>query len=229
LSGAWQVDETGTRLHASIGTGFNTPTLFDLFGSVPGIYLGNPNLRPESSLGWDIGAEQTFFDIFKLDATYFNATLNDRLKGFASTITNDIGISHRQGIELAATLDLMNGFTVGSTYTYTDARNADGTVAIRRPKHIASLDAAYTFEAIPLRLNASLNFNGEMLDDDLTTKSKTTLPAYSTVNLGLEYKVSDSVDIYGRIENLFDTRYQEVHGYNAPGRAAFVGVKAKIQ
>jgi vitamin B12 transporter len=229
LSSAWQLDETGTRLHASVGTGSNKPTFFHLFGGVPGTYLGNPNLRPEGSLGWDVGVEQTFFDIFKLDATYFNATLTDRITRSAKSVANDIGVSHRQGIELAATLDLMNGFTVGSTYTYTDARNVDGTVAIRRPKHVASLDAAYTFEAIPLRLNASLNFNGEMLDDDLTTNSKTTLPAYSTVNLGLEYKVSDSVDIYGRIENLFDTRYQEVHGYNAPGRAAFVGVKAKIQ
>jgi vitamin B12 transporter len=234
VSGAWQIPDTGTRLHASVGTGSAKPSFYNLFGYFPGLHIGNPNLKSEHSFGWDFGVEQSVADgMFVLGATYFNQNLEDEITGNSTFdgVINDIGISTRQGIELTAIVDLMNGFTVGANYTYTEALNPDGSVELRRPKHMASLNAAYQFEDVPLRVHGEVVFNGETLDTNFTTSpsSDTTLPAYSTVNLGLEYKVSDSVDIYGRIENLFDTRYQEVHGYNAPGRAAFVGVKAKIQ
>jgi vitamin B12 transporter len=236
LSGAWQIPDIGARLHASVGTGVTKPSFYDLYGYNPSTFIGNPNLKSESSFGWDVGVEQSFLDgLFVLDATYFHQNLEDKITSVETattdiyTSTNLSGISIRKGVELAATLNLNGGFTLGATYTYTDARNPNGNVEKRRPAHMASLNAAYQFQDVPLRVHGEVMFNGEALDTDYTTFSDTTLPAYSTVNLGLEYKVSDSVDIYGRIENLFDTRYQEVHGYNAPGRAAFVGVKAKIQ
>ncbi len=235
LSGAWQIPDVGTRLHASVGTGVTKPSFYDLYGYNPSTFVGNPNLKSESSFGWDVGVEQSFLDgLFVLDATYFHQNLEDKIaadySNFPMVTSNNLpGISIRKGVELAATLNLDGGFALGATYTYTDARNPDGNVEKRRPAHMASLNAAYQFEDVPLRVHSEVVFNGETLDTDFTTFSDTTLPAYSTVNLGLEYKVSDSVDIYGRIENLFDTRYREVHGYNAPGRAAFVGVKAKIQ
>jgi vitamin B12 transporter len=48
--------ETGSRLHASIGTGFRAPSLAEnLFA------FGNPNLAPETSKGWDYGLEQSLW------------------------------------------------------------------------------------------------------------------------------------------------------------------------
>src|SRR5450432_3411711 len=56
---AYLVKETGTKLKASVGTAFKAPTLNQLFQSFPDFgFFANPNLKPESSLGWDVGFEQ---------------------------------------------------------------------------------------------------------------------------------------------------------------------------
>ena len=67
-----------TKLKASYGTGFKAPSLDQLYGSYDygyygGVTLGNPNLRPEESKGWDAGFEQPIAgDRFRFGATYFH-------------------------------------------------------------------------------------------------------------------------------------------------------------
>ena len=39
------------------------------------------------------------------------------------------------------------------------------------------------------------------------------------------YKVQPGVEIYGRVENVFNQKYEEIFGYNTPGIAAYAGVR----
>src|ERR1700730_4026431 len=56
---AYLIPGTGTKLKASVGSGFKAPTLSELFQSYPAFFfIANPNLRPETSTGYDVGAEQ---------------------------------------------------------------------------------------------------------------------------------------------------------------------------
>ena len=56
---SYLIEATGTRLKASVGTGFKAPTLADLFQSFPAFgFFANPNLKPETSTGYDAGFEQ---------------------------------------------------------------------------------------------------------------------------------------------------------------------------
>ncbi len=234
VSGAWQVPNTGTKLHASVGTGSTNPTFYEQFGYTPGTFVGNPALVPETSFGWDIGVEQSLLDgMVVLGATYFNQTLENEITPLyfpVTTVTNDPGISTRQGVELTASLALFEGFMLGTSYTYTDARNANGTVEIRRPAHMAALNASYSFAEIPLSLNGEVVFNGDMLDTDFSSfpYQDVTLPAYTLVNAGLSYQVSEQVEVYGRVRNLFDTKYKEQLDINTAGRTLYIGAKARF-
>ncbi|MGC4024189.1 MAG: TonB-dependent receptor [Mesorhizobium sp.] len=240
LSGAWKIPNTQTRLHASVGTGVTNPTFFEQFGYLPSTFAGNPNLKPEESLGWDIGIEQGFFDrALVADVTYFNQNLTNEIAtvyggppDYFATPVNLDGESKRQGVEVALTLNLVNGFSTTATYTYTDStqqQTAGGerVQELRRPKHSGSLSAAYTFHEDRARVFAEAVFNGKMTDNSyvggLTTP--VTLGAYTVVNVGGSYKFNDRFEAFGRIENLFDEDYQEVFGYNTAGRTAFLGVK----
>src|SRR5438876_557919 len=50
------IPETGTKLKGTVGTGFKGPTLNELFVSFPAFnFFANPNLKPETSLGYDLG------------------------------------------------------------------------------------------------------------------------------------------------------------------------------
>src|SRR5690606_13361320 len=125
---------------------------------------------------------------------------------------------------------LIEGLRLGASYTYTDARNADGSREIRRPMHMASLNMAYDFPEIPLSLTGEVVLNGDMLDTDFSSfpYANVTLPSYAVVNAGLSYKVSEQVELYGRVENLFDAQYKEVLDVNTAGRTFYLGAKARF-
>lgn len=239
LSGAWRIG-AATRLHASVGTGVTNPTFFEQFGYVPDSFVGNPNLVPEESLGWDIGIEQGFFDGgLVVDVTYFKQNLTNEIATvyggpptYPSTPINRGGESKRQGAELAATVNLFNGLTATATYTYTDATEqteAGGPRLdeVRRPEHSGSFSAAYVFYEGRARAFGEVVFNGKAQDLAFvpTLPPRVTLPAYTVVNIGGSFKFTDRLEAYGRIDNLFDADYQEVFGYNTQGRAAFAGLK----
>ena len=64
------------HLEASYGTGFLAPSLFDLYGVDSYGYQGNPNLKAETSQGYDAGAQFDIpafgqSDFASLSATYF--------------------------------------------------------------------------------------------------------------------------------------------------------------
>ena len=48
------------------------------------------------------------------------------------------------------------------------------------------------------------------------------------VQVAASYKLQPNIEIYGRVENALNARYQEVYGYNTPGVAAYAGVKIKF-
>lgn len=241
LSGAWIIPGTETRLHSSVGTGVTNPTFFEQFGYTPATFNGNPNLVPEESLGWDIGIEQGFFDRrLVIDVTYFNQDVTNEIAtvmgdDFRYTVVNLDGKSKRQGVEMSATVDLQNGFTATATYTYVDAtdqQEAGGPrlQEVRRPRHAGSLAAAYVFHEDRARIFGEVVFNGKMQDNAYvpTLPPRVTLDAYTLVNVGGSYKLNDHLEAYGRVENLFDEEYEEVFGYNAPGRTAFVGMRGSF-
>jgi vitamin B12 transporter len=235
ISGAWDIPNTGTRLHTSVGTGFKSPTLVEQFGDF-GTFVGNPDLIAEHSLGWDVGVTQTMLDgAVTLDATYFNQTLENEIKAASAwgnnKVTNLPGTAHRQGVELSANVDFFNGLTAGVSYTYTDAKDSSGNRATRRPEHSAALQAAYTFANIPLTLNGEVALVGEAADDAYDAAFnpiKVTLPAYALISAGASYQVNDTFEVYGRVHNLTDTAYQQVYGYNTQGRTFYLGAKAKF-
>ncbi len=238
LSGAWKVPGTETRLHSSVGTGVTDPTFYEQFGYTPSLFRGSPNLRPEESFGWDFGVEQGFFDRrLVLDVTWFNQDLTHEIatvlgSDFVYTPINRDGKSKRQGVEVAATVDLRNGFTATATYTYLDATEQTSAGGprldeVRRPRHAGSVTAAYTFYEDRARVFAEAVFNGKMEDNAYVPSlpARVTLAPYTVVNAGGSFRLNGHLEAYGRVENLFDEDYEEVFGYNTPGRTAFIGLK----
>ena len=231
VSAAWAIPDTRARLHSSVGTGNTNPTFFEQFGSSSS-FIGNPNLKPEKSFGWDFGLEYGFFDgLLVADVTYFIQNMTDEIQSVAPTVINADGKSKRHGVELAATLNLFHGFTAGGTYTYTSARNPNGEQATRRPRHSGSVNVAYTFYEDRARLFGEAVFNGDMKDTAFDANWKpmaVPMSSYTIVNIGGSYKFTGKLEGFARIENLFDKKYQEVYGYNTPGRGAFAGLKASF-
>lgn len=237
-TGAFLVPQTSTRLHASIGSGVTNPTFFEQFGFNPLTFTGNPNLKPERSLGWDIGIEQKFFeDRISVDVTYFQARLKNEILGtfdpvtFRSSVTNLPGKSKRRGVEATATAKLLDNLDLRASYTYTVSRDATGAAEVRRPKHIASFDATARFLEDRLTINMGVAYIGKNEDLEFiatTPATRVILDDYVLLNLSATYQVTDNIQWFGRVENALDTKYQDVFSFNAPGIAAYSGVRIKF-
>ncbi len=226
-----RLPELGLRPHASVGTSVKFPTMFEQFGST-GLFVPNPNLKPEESFGWDAGLEVTFLrGLALVDVTYFETELSNSITTTFSpkfTAVNLAGESKRHGVEVAAKARITRELTLGGAYTWLDATDPDGRQSIRRAPHTGRVDLNYAFLGGKANFNTAAIYKSGGLDIGLNPDYSTTrvaLADYWLVNVAASYKVAPGVELFARGENLLDARYQELYGYASPGISVFGGVK----
>ncbi len=224
------------RLRAAAGTGLAAPTNFELFGFDPSSFVGNPNLRPESSGGWEAGADLTPSSRrYSLSLTYFHSVLKDEiftafLPGFLSTPENRTTLSTQDGIEASASARLGDSLTAHAAWTHLSAQEGGGLPEIRRPDDSGSTDL--TWKAPGARTSATLTvrYTGQFRDFDFTDPNafptpRRVMPAYTLVALSVSHKIGEGMELFGRVDNLFDQAYQEQYTARSPGRTAVIGVR----
>ena len=229
---AYLLAESGTKLKASIGTGFKAPTLNQLFQSSPAFdFFANPNLRPESSVGWDVGFEQALAaDRLRFGVTYFHNNIKNLIADSADFTTDiNVGRAVTQGVEAFAAYRPIQDLTFRLDYTYTEAMDeiADQEL-LRRPKHKGSLNTAWQATK-RWSLNATVLSVSSWIDGnrDFSILRLNASP-YTTVDLAAVYEVNGNFSVYGRLTNLLDRRYENPVGFLQPSVGAFAGIKAKF-
>ena len=219
------------RLRGSVGTGVKNPSLIELFGFFPtSNFTGNPDLEPETSLGFSVGYDQTIGDLnFSVD--YFYSELSDEITtlfnpDFTTTAVNLESDSTRSGIEIAAKWTPIDAVSLSGSVSFLDSEQ-DDIEEIRRPDFLASATA--TWEPIDtLALTLAVDHNGEQLDTDFATFSDVTLDSFTLIGANARYYLNDNVAITLRGSNLLDEDYQEVVGFASPGRAVFGGLELEF-
>jgi len=223
LRAAYSFTETGTKIFANWGEGFKAPSINQLTYICTFCGLTEPasDLRPEQSNAWEIGVEQSAFDgDFKIGATYFNQKTKDLIIfDFAAGYVN-VDRTRSRGLELSLDATLSDTLHFNASYTYNSAKDtiAD-TRLIRRPKN--KFYAAATWDVTDrFSTNISITHNGEILDTGART-----VGSWTVFDLRASYKLVENVELYGRVNNLFDAEYQVITGYGTPGAASYFGVR----
>ena len=238
FTGAYNIVSTGTKLRASYATGIKNPSFTEVFGFFAGSFVGNPNLKPEKSESWELGFDQSLLaDAMHLGATLFWEDLKDEITTVffpVNTAINLDGRSERNGIEFYFDAKLGSQLDIQGAYTYTDSTvpDANGIQVreIRRPKTVASLQLNYKSLSGKANLNSSLSYVDEQNDLDFATfpAGEVTLDDYYLLNLSGSYNVTDNLNVYMRVNNLFDESYQDVYGFETLGQTVYAGLKVKL-
>ncbi|MBA3676305.1 MAG: TonB-dependent receptor [Sphingosinicella sp.] len=225
-------------LHGSYGEGIAQPTFYDLYGFFPGSFVGNPDLKPERSKGWEAGLRWETRN-GSLGLTGFSNRLQDEIVDIFDNVTflgstaNADGRSRRRGAELEGRYSFSPRAELLLNYTYLES--GEQQVAgkgrlreVRRPRH--SANAALVGSAGKLSWGASLSYVGKRqdVDFDLFPAPRITLDDYLLGSLKLGYQVSRGLEAYARVENGFDADYQDVIGYNTPGRTVYAGLRLHL-
>lgn len=230
---------TGTRIRGAYGTGVKNPGYFELFGYIDGRYIGNPDLKPEKSEGWEAGIEQSFGadDWATIGATWFDSTLKDEIftdypaPDFTATPANRATTSKQHGIEAFASARPLPQLRFDLAYSWIKARE-NGAPEVRRPKHIASFNTTVSSSDQRFAGTLTLRYNGRTTDlayiDPSYVPVVVAMKDYVLVNLGADYRVTDAISVFGRVENLLGVDYEEVFSIATPGRAAYGGVRLRF-
>jgi vitamin B12 transporter len=226
------ITETGTIFKGSVGSGFKAPTLNQLFVSFPDFdFFANPNLKPESSIGYDLGFEQSLLaKEFHFGVTYFHNHIHDLINE-NSTFSTDInvGSATTYGFENFISYAPMARLQMRADYTYTLATD-DSTdqELLRRPKVKSSFTASWQ-ATDALSLSAILLYVGPWIDANRSfTIEPLTAGGYATTNIAASYVLSRNLSFFARVNNLFDRRYEDPVGFDRPGFGVFAGVKATL-
>jgi vitamin B12 transporter len=230
---SYRVAPTRTLLHASVSSAFTPPSIQDLYfyyPSFPSSYLPNPNLQPETDLGWEAGVEQPFLDgKVTPGVTYFRNSVKNSIQNIIQPDGNfmeeNVGRVTTEGVEINLALKPCDNVTADLGYTYLNAdNNTAGIRLVRRPR--SSFQFTATWQPVDkLTLTLGGNWIQGRQDIDAVSFVQEPAPDYFVVRAGATYKINDHVSIWVRGENLGDSSYQPVLGYYAPSIAGYGGVK----
>jgi vitamin B12 transporter len=223
------------RLRSAVGTAVKNPTFTERFGFYTN-FIGNPNLIPEESTSWELGADQLIMGgALTLSLTIFEAELENEIDGFvydpatfAYTSNNINGTSERKGAELSAVGNISESMSLAAAYTYTDSTGDDAVREVRRPRHIASLNLGWQ-AAHNLHLNTNIQFTGEQTDVYFPPfpepSQVVALSNHTLVNINLNYSATEKFEMYLKLENALNENYEEVFGYQTLGFGATLGLR----
>ncbi len=230
-----------TRLHASFGTGIRAPNGFEL------AFTNNPKLKPEKSLSFDAGVEQRFAaNRATLDLTYFHnrfkdqiVTLGGSLANLSSFTSDNLANSRAQGAEVALRVRPTSSLAVEAMYTRLNSAilALDGSVLsqspfevgqplIRRPRN--SGGANITWHHGRWMLNTNATVRGPVLDVEPNFGASAGLfrnKGYWLANAGFAYRLPRGVEVYGRLNNFLNQKYEESFGFPSLHLNFLAGVK----
>lgn len=232
-------------LRASYREGFKAPTLFQL--SANPFAFGNPSLQPEDAQSYEIGlraagrAWHVDMALFRRDSRNLidfvtcpagpNPSPAICATGNRPFGTYDnINRARGEGLEIDAGVALSSDIALSANYSFVSVKDRTpgsllrGNHLARRPRHSANAELAWTPGGTLAGTQASLalRYAGNSFDD---RANRVRLKDYVLVDLRASYRIVANVDLFARVENLLNEKYQTVATYGTAGRSVFAGLR----
>ncbi|MHB8843405.1 MAG: TonB-dependent receptor domain-containing protein [Nitrospirota bacterium] len=214
----YTINDFSFKFKGNYGTGFRAPSFNELFYP----FYGDPSLKPEESTAWDLGFEKGIAkDKILLSVTYFDQQYKNLIQTDPNTFTAaNIAQASIRGIETSISFKAADSVTVKVGQTHLDTEDKEtGKPLSRRPKDKFTLAAGYTSTKMSLLI--SYAFVGQRYDSSVGRN----LSSYNLVGLSGNYSLSKWLAVFARIDNVFNTNYEEAGSYGTPGFSTLAGIK----
>lgn len=229
---AHDIESTGTTLFGKIATGYKVPSGQDFIFLAPTV---DPTLlEPEESFTREIGVRQTIFEEGNSVAfTYFRNDIDNLVDVDPFTFNLPAQVDTEiEGVEVELRTSPCDALDFYLNYTWLDAFIVDGQYfggfqgspgdrLPRRPQHTLGAGLVYTGD--DWKLGAELTGGYDRLD-----APGVILGDYTVARVFGSYQVCENVELYGRLENVFDEEYDTTSGFRAAGFGAFAGARITI-
>ena len=228
------------KLSSNIGTAFRAPTFEDLYSPLiswpetmwgnAGDTKGNTDLKPEKSVGADIGTELRLSDVFTSKITFFYNDIKDLIEwqNISNLSTLDtwrpvnVGKAFSRGIEFEIENEITKDLKHNFNYNYLESMGREnGTYKTLQytPRHRINYYASY-FAPLKIKTRLRVEYTHKQ---EWVNFVKYELPGYTLVNFGIRRSVLQS-ELFFSIDNIFDKRYVSRRNYPLPGRTFYGGI-----
>ena len=227
-TGRFQINQTFFKniiLRSSIGTGYRTPTPYELYSS-----YGNTSLTPEKSITYDLGSEVNLREgTTNLYLGFFETKVEDLISYKSSKYRQSTNNLKTNGLEARIKTKIYNNIETGISYTKTNGKENDGDsiTLIPKDKLMLSLNISPTDN---FNFNTYYQFHNKAKDTKYNE-----LPTYRSLNFNANYLFNNNSKAFLKIENLLDRANivnrgggtSENLGYRSPDLSLFLGIKVK--
>ncbi|MFN2567174.1 MAG: TonB-dependent receptor plug domain-containing protein [Gemmatimonadaceae bacterium] len=238
-----------SRIRGAIGTAFREPQFYENFTTA--FTVGNPDLQPERTASWELGASHDLAKGTAVSASYFAQRFTNMIDYTFSPPTQgganyyNVARASANGVEVEARSAIHHALELDASYTRLWTRVLDpgfdpaegallvrGARLLRRPTHSAS--AALTYRpAERASVNVRVHRVGDRDDRDYASfaPQPVRLGWYTRFDVGGQLRLTDpragmpGASLSLRIENAENRAYQTVYGFDSPGRAILGGVR----
>lgn len=228
-------------LRGGVSRAYKAPNIQEQFPNNPAI-VANPDLKPETSRSWEIGADVTAWrGLANLAVTYFDQDYQNLIRtvNFDSTrqIARNLGRSRTAGLETELTVRPAPLWTLGAEAAWLGTRIVDngglfgddfpngGTLPFR-PAYTASIyvDAPAT-NAVSVIVRATAVGSQTVLANRFSGP-RAGVDSYRVLGATAHWRLAGATSAYLQVENLLNTYYDV--GYDRPGRerALIVGLRS---
>jgi outer membrane cobalamin receptor len=223
---SWQINKHW-QWYANAGTGYRPPS----FNEMLMWPFGNPQLRPESSVGGESGLRWQPSANTSVSANYFHNHYDDLIK--VLRMARPLGLSqiHNiphaqvQGLEIQWRSRWNQQWQTGIDYTWTDATNLDtGKPLPQQPQHTARFWNEWSAQTLPVTLWTQGIYRG----NSFQTEGAAEIGDSFQLDMQLSYQVNKPLNLYVGGENLTDNRQSQNISWGMPGAAVYGGLKLLI-
>ncbi|ROP62981.1 outer membrane receptor for ferrienterochelin and colicins [Enterobacter sp. BIGb0383] len=233
-----------------VSTGYKAPSLSQLHNGVSGVAgnglvstIGNPDLKPETSVNYETGLYYENADNVKANITGFisnfrNAIDSETLDDSTYSYRN-VGKAINQGIEFATSFPVViPELTMNLNYTYTDSKQRGGenpgAPLTNTARHMANAKMSWQVnDALTSWVAAEYHgktprytSNVENLSDAekaVYDARGAYLKAWTVVNMGAAYRITPQLTVNGTVNNVLDKDFSKVSLYQVGRSSVYAG------
>jgi vitamin B12 transporter len=222
LSAAWGPVGGHWRVRASGGRAFKLPSFYAL-GS-PRALGGNPDLRPETSIGGDAGVDLTLGPA-SLSVTAYAQRYRDLIDFDFDTLqlVNRSQVRSR-GVEATGKLTPVSSLSLNASVTYLHSQIVGSDAKLLHQPAWTGEGGVTWSPWSPLRLHLEAYAVSQSLDQEIPVPDRQTVAGYTWLACAVSWHLHDGVALEGRVDNLADRAYETFIGFPGPGRSVRVGL-----
>ncbi|MBT5572589.1 MAG: TonB-dependent receptor [Alphaproteobacteria bacterium] len=210
----YTLESWGTEWRANWAEGFKLPSFFALGNAI----VGDPTLRLETSSSVETSVLQpvlngqgeigvSVFRTYFYDSVDFDSSIN-RLVNRNEAVA--------WGSELTGSWSFDEAFTLGGHVTFVDTDIRDDQDELRnRPKWRGGADLRWT-GIKDVTLSGRALYVGRILDSSIPTGDRA-LSDHTRFDVAAGWRFAPGWELGLAVDNIFDNRYEEAVGFQAPG------------